>query len=179
MTELLTRLKQKLRSETGIRIILLIGFAGMALILLSGMLGGEQHSARKSAKTDTDGALAAEEYRVTLESRLEEMLGRMEGVGEVTVMITLSSSAEQVYAEEVKASQNDRGSQKESAYVLTRKDGDESALVAEIRYPAVQGAVILCSGGGHAAIQERIRLAAATVLGIPETRVYVGQSTVN
>ena len=171
MTRLTERLRQLLRSDSGIRILLLIGFAGMALILLSGLLPGKS---RKQAKQIQEaGSFGEEQYRMLLESRLQDALCRMEGVGDVTVMITLSSSTQQVFAEEVKASQSDRGTQRESAYVLTRKDGDESALVSETRYPAVQGALILCSGGDHAAVQERISKAAAVVLGIPASRVYV------
>ena len=174
MTELKERLRALLHSDSGIRILLLIGFAGMALILLSGLL--PDSGKKRTKQMQEQSTFAEEQYRLQLEDRLRNLLAHMEGVGDVTVMITLSSSTQQVFAEEVKASQSDRGTQKESAYVLTRKDGDESALVQETRYPAVQGAVILCSGGGHAAVQERIGKAAAALLGIPASRVYVGKS---
>ena len=113
---------------------------------------------------------------MALETQLTGLLGKMEGVGAVTVMVTVSGTPEQVYAEEVKQTKSDKQTQRESQYVLTRNGSAESALVAETRYPAVCGVAVLCSGGGHAAVRERVAQAVATVLGLPASRIYVGVS---
>ena len=45
MTELLKTIRNKIRGETGTRIVVILGLAGMALILFSGMFtGGEKPS---------------------------------------------------------------------------------------------------------------------------------------
>ena len=59
---------------------------------------------------------------------------------------------------------------------ITKSGGNESALIAETRYPAVVGAAVLCTAGDHAAVQERITRAVSTVLGIPASSVFVGKT---
>lgn len=178
LREMIDRLRTRLGGENGIRLIVLLGLAGMALILLSGLLPDAKP---KQSEPELQCAEAgdnpdADSYRQMLEQRLTELLSQMEGVGQVTVMITVSGSAEQVYAEEVKTSSSDHNTQRESVYVITKQGGDEAALRSETKYPAVQGAAVLCSGGDHAAVQERISKAVSTVLGIPAARIFVGKS---
>ena len=175
MNGLTERIRQLFSGERGIRTAVLLGLAGMVLILLAGLLPD------RTARGSPPQTAAAETsdpdcYRAAIESRLQSLLCRMEGVGEAAVMVTVSGSAEQIFAEEVKASQSERSKQTESAYVLARTGGEETPLIAETRYPAIEGVAVLCTGGDHAAVQERISRAVATVLGIPQSRVYVGKS---
>lgn len=156
-----------------LRAVVLLGACGILLILLSGLLPDGQ----KPEPPAESAADSTEQYRADLEARLTAWLSQMEGVGEVQVMITLSSSAEQQYAEEVKASENDRGVTRESEVVLARSNGAESALVARTTAPEICGAAVLCSGGDHAAVRERVCTAVTTVLGIPASAVYVGKAT--
>ena len=173
MQNLIERLRGWLSGEKGIRTAVILGLAGMLLILLPSLL---------PARDRSDPVLPAESddltdsYRAALETRLLTLLSEMDGVGQVSVMITVRGSAEQIFAEEVKTVQGGSSTQVQSAYVLTRSGGDESALVAETVYPEIQGVAVLCSSGDHAAVQERIRNAAATVLGIPPTRIFVGKA---
>lgn len=178
MHELTEALRKRLPKRTDTRLIVLLGLAGMALILLSGLL---PHKTEQTPAAEAPPAemtvTAPEAYRAELEARLTALLSRMEGVGAVTVMITLGGSAEQVYAEEVKASRSETAAQTESAPVLTRTGGSETALLTETKYPPVQGAAILCTGGDHAAVKERVTNAAAAVLGIPSAQIYVGKAS--
>jgi len=177
MTELLKTIRNKIRGETGTRIVVILGLAGMALILFSGMFtGGEKPSPQNESAVRTAGYADTDRYRDLLESRLTALLSQMDGIHTVKVMVTLSGSAEQIYAEEVKSSRNDRGSQSQANCVITKSGGNESALIAETRYPAVVGAAVLCTAGDHAAVQERITRAVSTVLGIPASSVFVGKT---
>lgn len=180
MHELTEALRKRLPKRSNTRLIVLLGLAGMVLILLSGLLPHKEAAAPDAEPPPAETAVSAPEaYRAELEARLTELLARMEGVGEVTVMITLGGSAEQVYAEEVKASRGEHTAQTESAPVLTRTGGNETALITETKYPPVQGAAILCTGGDHAAVKERVTNAAAAVLGIPAAQIYVGKASAN
>ena len=172
------KLRMLLRQENRLKLILLLGVTGIAMILLSGMLPEKQSSAQHAEPPPADAAgTDPDAYRVQLEERLTALLSQMDGVGAAAVMITVSGSAEQVYASEISDSRNERGSQKSVSPVLVRSNGSESALVTETRAPAVSGAVILCSGGGHAAVQEHVTKAAAALLGIPANRIYVGKAS--
>ena len=170
------KLRILFREENRIRLTVLLGISGAALILLSGLLPGKQQRI-PDAEPPPAAELTADLYRSSLEERLSALLSEMEGVGNVTVMITVGGSAEQVYASECRSVRSENNYQTSSAPVLTRSNGNESALLTETRYPEIRGAVILCSGGAHAAVQERVTKAAAALLGISASQIYVGQSS--
>ena len=170
---MLERIREALRRIPRLRTAIAVGALGLLLIMLSGLL---PDSREKTSPPPASSADSTEVYREQLETRLTDWLNRMEGVGEVQVMITLKGSAEQQFAEEVRSSKNDRGVTQESEVVLTRTNGSESALVARTASPEICGVAVLCSGGAHAAIRERVSEAVRTVLGVPASAVYVGQS---
>ncbi|MBQ8922040.1 MAG: hypothetical protein IJ060_07770 [Oscillospiraceae bacterium] len=177
MTAILERLREKMQGEKGIRLIVILGLTGMALILISGFLP-EQKASQKEAPSAQEEAVSesADQYRAALEERLTNLLSQMAGIGKAEVMITLSGSSEQIYAEEVRSNKSDHSSQREASYVITKSGGNESALVTETRYPAVIGAIVLCTNGDHAAVQEAVTRAVSTVLGIPASSVFVGKT---
>lgn len=173
---MIERLRRFLQSSRGIRLTVLLGLAGIALILFSEMMPKKTEQRRTEATYAEGGECDAETYRISLENRLTGLLARMEGVGAAQVMVTLDGSSEQIYAEEVRVSKGDHNEQKQSAYVITRAGGSESALLSRTAYPDIQGVAVLCAGGGHAAVRERVSRAVAVVLGIPANRVFVGKT---
>lgn len=168
------RIRAAVQRAGTVRVITVIGLAGMALILFSGLHPHDTAENPESSISASEPLSAADSYRTDLENRLTALLSHMDGVGAVTVMVTVGGSAEQVYAEEVKESDSDRSAQRESAPVITKHGSEESALVSETKYPQVTGAAILCTGGDHAAVRERVIGAASAVLGLPASRIYVG-----
>ena len=177
MTAILDKLREKMQSERGIRLTVILGLAGMALILISGLLPGKKTSQNSESTAKTQAVTeSADQYRIALESRLTRLLSQMNGIGRAEVMITLSGTAEQIYAEEVRSNQSDHSSQREASYVITKSGGNESALVTETRYPAVIGAVVLCTNGDRASVREAVTKAVSTALGIPVSSVFVGKT---
>ncbi len=178
MKEYAEKIKKIFQGEKGLRLIVILGLTGMALILFSSFPSKKesQKQQNKTAVFSADNSPAADQYRISMEKRLTELLSKMDGIGKAEVMITLSGSAEQIYAEEVRSSKSDHSDQKEATYVITKSGGNESALVSETRYPAVIGAVILCSSGDRAVIREKVSRAVSTALGIPASSVFVGKS---
>lgn len=170
LVETLQQLKTKLGKHKT-TLLVIIGLMGMSCILLSEITTDGNHTAETPP-------LATEEsengYETQLEARLTEMLSRMDGVGTVSVMVTVKGSTEQIFAEEVKESTGEHNSQTEHAPVITKQDGDESALISKTEYPDIHGVAILCTGGGNAVIREQICDAVSTILGIPVSHIYVG-----
>lgn len=78
--------------------------AKTTLIMAAGLLGILLIGISPMLKTDNQSRLkqeiipSAEEYATALETRLEKILGRIDGVGEVEVMITLKSGYTYTYA---------------------------------------------------------------------------------
>lgn len=157
----------------GVSLLVGVGLLGIGCIALSDWLPASHASQAPSAQTEASAL--EQDYALLLEQRLGNLLMQLEGVGHAQVMVTVSSTAAQIYAEEIKASENDRGSQSEQHPVITRKNGDEAPLIEKTEYPVVQGVIVLCSGGHRAAIKEQVIKAVSTVLNIPAADIYVGK----
>ncbi len=152
-------------------LLVIIGLAGMGCILLSELTAKDEKpiQTQSMAADETDN-----DYETQLEERLTAMLSRMEGVGTVSVMVTVKGSTEQIFAEEVKESAGEHNNQTQHAPVITKQDGDETALISRTEYPDIHGVAILCTGGDNAVIREQVCNAVSTILGIPVSHIYVG-----
>lgn len=126
-------------------------------------------------------------YEEQLETRLISILEKINGVGEVSIMMTLKVGSEIVPATdtvetESQTNENDAGGgtrkvlQKsvDSKIVLKRSSGteDQPLIVKEIM-PEVKGVIVVAGGAGNPVIEARITEAVQTVLGIPAFRVKV------
>ena len=86
------RWKRLLQGGGGQRLLVVLGLLGMTLILLSQLRGRE-------TSAGGDFSQEAAEYARELETRLCEMVGRMEGVGACRVLVTLENGSEYVYGD--------------------------------------------------------------------------------
>ena len=105
----------------------------------------------------------------TLEQRLGAILGRIEGVGEVQVLLSEAWGPESVY-------QTDgiSGGDGRTETVIIRDDTrQETGLVRQVRSPVYQGAVVVCQGGGNAGVRLAVMEAVANVTGIPSSHITV------
>lgn len=133
---------------------------------------------KNNEKARTDAApeeIAA--YSAMLESGVREAVCRVTGSDNVSVMITLESTFENVYVsdavvnEAVTAEKTDRQSEKQ--LVLTGAGDSGMPVVVKKIPPRVKGAVIVCQGGNNSDIKNRVTAIAATVLNLSETKIYV------
>lgn len=166
------------KSKWGVRLLLIAGAIGVGLILLSEILP-------EKAAEPTAASKATEDYVAELEERLRTVVGSIDGVGHCRVMITVENGVEYVYASEQKAgsdysTEGDRLSQtddSESSVILVETDsGYEGLLVTELQ-PTVKGVLVVCEGGGDAAVQTRVTEAVTAVLHITAKRVCVVPGT--
>lgn len=166
------------------KIILGAGVIGIALIFLSGFLEGGDTTV---PKTDTSqNSYTAEEYETHLEKELADLITKIQGVGNASVMVTLERTKQSVYAKEEKVSgqttkdqsnglmRDETDQSNETNYILVKDaDGSEQALsVTEIQ-PIVKGVVVVCDGGSSPAVQQNVIDAVTTALGISSARVCV------
>ena len=88
-------------------------------------------------------------------------------------MITLRSTS--IYAkDESRSDSSDRVEQKQD-YVLIGNGTSEHALMQSIRYPEIQGVVIVCDGGENAVVKEQVYQVAAATLQIKNNQIYVAK----
>ena len=152
--------------KIGVFRLLLIVLAGVMLLVLSLPSGGvpdkEEVPEEMEVSSESDALfLAMEKYAKRQERETAEILSKVEGLGEVEVMLTLASSEEKVTLQDDSVTEGDSvqedtagGSKKDSSYqskgesVIVKKDGEESPYVVQIHSPAVEGVVVVAQGAG-------------------------------
>ena len=132
------------------RYVLLVAAVGLALMLLPG--GGTEEAPPTEAQT-------AEE---TLEDRLEEILSRIQGAGEVAVLLTQAQGAEIFYQTE-----------EEKTVIVTGADRSQSGLVRTTHPPVYLGAVVVCRGADSPAVRLEVVEAVAKATGLGTDRITV------
>ncbi len=174
---LMEELKRRLRGGKGRRLLLVVGFAGIALLALSEWIPTET--------ADTKTSLSAEAYVQQTEERLCDIVSQIEGAGRCEVMVTLENGVEYIYATEQRNSSDRREDTDDGASRLTQSDGSESSvivvdgdsgrsglLVTELQ-PTVRGVVIVCEGGDREEVRSRIVEAVTVAMNLSAKRVCV------
>ncbi len=135
--------------------VLLLGVAGVALILLSTLVGGGD-SERGTEYTDVGF------YTDYLEGRIRELCMSIDGVESAVVFLTLDCSSEYVYQEDGAS----------DFLILTGGDGEEAVKLCEI-YPRVRGIAVVCTGGELPRIKETVTELLSAALGLPSNKIKV------
>lgn len=141
----------------------LIGGIAMILILLSELFPPSTETVAHSTMLPDTAA-----YGEQLESRLEELISQLEGAGKTTVMLTLETGEEAVYALDTRSDPQ----QSQQTHVIL---SDGSALTETIYQPQVRGAAILCEGGDDVRIAAKITAMVSALLDLPSNRICVEQ----
>lgn len=134
------------------RPVLLVLAAGIALMLLPGPSAEEPAPAAEPAEAES------------VEQRLERILSRIDGAGEVAVMLTEAGGEEVIY-------QTD-GEQGDTV-VVTGADRAQTGLVRTRVPPRYQGAVVVCAGGDSPAVRLALVEAVANATGLGTDRITV------
>lgn len=118
----------------------------------------------------------AETQTVPTESITEELtqiLSQIEGVGKVRVMITEAAGEETIYQTDENRTDGENDSSSRSDTVIVSRDGEEGGLVKTVTPPVYLGAIVVCQGGGSAAVRLAVSQAVAAVTGLSTDRITV------
>ncbi len=156
----------------GVKLIVILGLAGMALILFSDILSGDKKTDDTKAVTDST-VMEYENYVSEMESRLESTLEKINGVGKADVMITAAGSGEYIYAKDQKTDTDSNGISKDEKYVIIGGSGDKKPLVSKISTPEIMGVVVVCEGGESNVVREKVYKAVAAAFDISSQKIFV------
>ena len=154
---------------------LLVVLAGIFLLLLpTGGSGNEQQSAMPEPQPRSAQFSLAEQER-----RIAEALSQIDGAGEVTVVLTLRSSMEQVVAQDRRGSSRAEGSgeQSENTVIITTGSQQQSPVALKYIYPEYLGALVVAQGADNAAVRLELLSAVATLTGLGTDRITVTRMT--
>lgn len=148
----------------GIDKLLIIAICGVVLVMLptENKTKSKNSSVVKQKETSEKIIeLSQEEYCEKLESRLEETLSGVKGIGKVKVMITLKSTSEKIVLKEIAYDKSNEHSQagtdtvresyKEEESVVFQEDSDGNTIpyVIKENVPEIEGVAVVAEGGGN------------------------------
>lgn len=169
---------KKLKGKETMVVLILIGALLAVIALPTDKKGEEEGEARTNQDIECSEEFQGREaYEQQLETRLEEILSQMEGVGKVEVMITLSASARAVVEKDVSlqeensssgakesmnsvwgemtgngAENESTGISKEETTVYADTSQGSTPYVIQEIYPEVEGVLVVAEGGGDSYI---------------------------
>lgn len=164
--EKLKKMGETLKSR---KYVLLILLAGLVILLLP-TGGGETEKPAGEEKAQEDISGTQE-----LETRLEEILSRIDGAGRVRVLLTLCDNGERVLAKDTRETEDPggRSESESSAVTVSQGSGKSGEVEVSYRYPVYRGAVICAEGAGSANVRLELTEAvkAATGLGAEAIKI--------
>jgi len=111
-----------------------------------------------------------------LETQLAEILGRIDGAGEVSVMLTVRTGMERILAEDGTIRPDEQT--RETVVISTGSGKQEVVLLAQ-RYPTFQGALVVCSGGDDPEVKLLITQAVSALTGLNSGHISVQKACTN
>ena len=180
--------KGKKKTENIIVLIVILIITAVAINYIWKDSG--DNNVKETKKIETNAVqVSAEVSQNEIETKLEDILSHISGVGKVRVMITYSetSTINPVYNEDSKTSninETDSGggggtrittevnSQKEVIY-KENKDGSKEPVTQSIISPKIEGAIIAAQGASNATIKANIIQAVEAATGLATHKIQV------
>lgn len=178
LEKLIERISEKTKLGKKLLLPVFLLAAGVVGLLLSEL---PETSKASSAQVTTIASKSGEqEYIEQLEERLTLLISKIDGVGAVTVMITLESSVEDVYLHNFDYGENvDSGGksniEQKDEYVIVDDGQAEKGIVVRVNQPKIRGVAVVCDGGGSDVIRTRITEAITALLDVSSARVSVAE----
>ncbi|WP_432619811.1 hypothetical protein [Butyricicoccus sp.] len=151
-------------------LVILVG----VLLLTSGMQPAFNTQEQTAEQADHGFDLQAFQQSVA------DSLSQIDGAGRVTVLLSLETGEESVYAADVsKSSQttdnNSNESYESTTSILSDGSYGEAPILIKSKYPTFRGAVILCEGADDDAVRLQIVHAVSALCGISSDCISVSK----
>ena len=148
---------------------------------------GRDTAENASAATVSESSTALGEYEAYLEEKTADVLKQVDGVGEVTVMITLKSGGQKIIEKDQSGSSQtteeedseggnrtveESTSDKTSIYEQ-ESDGSSTPYVSKELSPEIEGVVVIADGGGNAVTAQNITEAVQALFGVEAHKIKI------
>ena len=146
----------------------------------------QNDTSKQLASSNTSSLQVSSNTTNELEMKLEDILSKIQGVGEVNVFINYSESSEIIpmYNESTQTSNTEEtdtsggtrtieetDSQKEIIY--EENDGQKTVITQKVVEPQIEGAIITAKGAGNAEVKTSIIQAVEAVTGLATHKIQV------
>lgn len=141
--------------------VLLVIAAGLALLLWP------ERSPQAAMSSDAAGETFSVE---AMQEQMADILGRIDGAGKVTVMLTVKTGMERILAQDGTYSEDE---ERTETVVISTGSGKQETVVLSCRYPAFQGALVVCPGGDDLQVKLLITQAVSALTGLGTAKIMV------
>lgn len=167
--EKLKQIFAKIKSVKNIEIIIGLVIIAVMIIIYSNV------SAAKEKKEAASGGEAT--LTENLENRLAEILGEIEGAGEVKVMITFAGTGDKITAETTNTHTTTTNGSTSSTTTTTTTSSPilsgSDVVILQEKMPEIKGVIVVAEGAGDMTVKLKLMQATATVLGINANSIQI------
>lgn len=163
--------------------LLIILFTGVLILYFSKSFNVPKISQKEQIESVNEIAISSDSYEYNLEKRLEQTLSKIDGVGQVDVLLTLENSKEIVTKDEgykENSTTIEEATNGDKREILSNKEeqttvkisGDEPLIIKEIS-PKISGVLIVAQGGGNIEVKNNLINATKALLGVEIHKIEV------
>lgn len=180
---------KKLKSIKNIEIVIAVLIISVMLLIYFSSFGSGSGSSSGEGSVGSGYSQIrytnAEQYVRDLEERISKTLSKIDGAGEVSVVITLSSSSEIIIANDVESTthtesvtENGVTTKTEEIVVVEKpimidgSDGDEPLVLMEIM-PKIAGVVVVAQGANNMNVKLNLLKAIQALITVPSGNIEI------
>lgn len=122
------------------------------------------------------------DYQKKLEKELADFLSKVEGIGEVEVLIYLDTTEEYIVEKDVPSylvnskdgdSQSSEENREEDTVYTVNDNGEQVPFISQTRHPAIEGVIIAADGAGQENIRIKIIRTVMALYGVEANKIDV------
>ena len=144
-------------------------------------------SSTVSEEGSRSGSDELENYEIYMEQKKAQTLGKVEGAGEVTVMITLKSTGQKVVEKDQQSSgqttkesdsqggtrENEEKSLDKTTVYSQGTDGTQTPYISKENAPEVEGVLVIAEGGDNAVVVKNLTEAVQALFGVEAHKIKI------
>ena len=132
---------------------------------------------QKSNSTSTNENIVSSESKKDSNSALEEklniVLSQIQGISDVSVVLSYSQEEKQNVVYNTKEETSDGKNTTEKVVAYNEQSGSKTAIVESVETPKVEGAIVVAKGADSVEIRSKIASAISSLVGIPAYKIQV------
>jgi len=153
---------------------LLSKYKYVALILVIGLVLMSIPTKNKNTKIHSDVSVTEEKEDIPISQQLAQILSKIEGAGEVQVLLTVSAGEKTLYqTDDSTTFSNDSNTTRIDTVTVTDESRNQEGLIQQVIPPSYQGAIIVCQGAESPQVKLAIVDAVSKVTGLGADRISV------
>lgn len=159
-------------------LILVIALLVILLVAINYIFKDDNKSNEKdlnkiSEKNNNENTENEEFSNDNLEKELEQILSKINGISEVSVMISYMQDSKQNIVYNTSEIKKDGESTTEKNVAYNEEEGNKKAIIESVETPVAQGAIIVAEGATSVDIKSRIASAVSAITNLPVYKIQV------